>query len=435
MPEPHLCVYSDRSEYVNSSGDVEIFEEGNIDDTTRSRYEKIKQAFASGFLEECINNCYNGTYTGRFIELSKEHTDLIDKLVDTITSEFGRALVAISIMQLSIKTIEPSQSIRLHKGGHSKRDFSWREGISMRVLDKNFVTPVLRKYELIRLNADGFMMTRSFAENYPYSIVYKAHIRGARSEWLTLVEDIETERINTEIALHYLLTRLINQAESFRVLADETLDKVQRVADHLTFQDILTIIWKHVCESEYAARAMEIAMHALMQALEELGVLAPEELKPLSQMRSANKKHGNVGDIELLNDGNITESWDAKFEKPYLRDEIEELIEKLKGHSELRVAGFVLSDDPVRIEEIEPRIHTVKEQYDVDVKILKFSDWVNEQFQRLTISSTYSEDQVAQKWLLTLTESLAQKRREKAPIDESCYKWLVHLQEILNTHT
>ena len=35
-------------------------------------------------------------------------------------------------------------------------------------------------------------------------------------------------------------------------------------------------------------------------------------LKPLSQMRSANKKHGNIGDIELLEDRQIVEAWDAK---------------------------------------------------------------------------------------------------------------------------
>jgi len=45
----------------------------------------------------------------------------------------------------------------LHKGSVNSNSFSWVDGISMRVLDKNFVTPVLRKYNLLKLNADGFM--------------------------------------------------------------------------------------------------------------------------------------------------------------------------------------------------------------------------------------------------------------------------------------
>jgi hypothetical protein len=82
----------------------------------------------------------------------------------------------------------------LHKGSTSTRDFSWCDGISMRSLDKTIHYTVLRRYELLRLNADGFMMTRSSAENFPYSTVYKAKIRGARTEWVSLLEAIETEK-------------------------------------------------------------------------------------------------------------------------------------------------------------------------------------------------------------------------------------------------
>ncbi len=37
-------------------------------------------------------------------------------------------------------------------------------------------------------------------------------------------------------------------------------------------------------------------------------------------MRSANKKHGNIGDLEVLEKSNIIEAWDAKYGKAYLRD-------------------------------------------------------------------------------------------------------------------
>ena len=68
-------------------------------------------------------------------------------------------------------------------------------------------------------------------------------------------------------------------------------------------------------------------MHSLFQVLEDQGSFEGGFLKPLSQMRSANKKHGNVGDIEITagkrNGLHIVESWDAKYGKAYLRDEIE----------------------------------------------------------------------------------------------------------------
>ncbi|WP_223824082.1 hypothetical protein, partial [Candidatus Enterovibrio escicola] len=90
-----------------------------------------------------------------------------------IPARIGRGFTAIL---LTIKSICSEQSIRLHKGSAGGSTFSWKNGIPMRVLDKKYNTPVLRKYDLIRMNADGVFMTRSLAENYPYSELYKAAI-------------------------------------------------------------------------------------------------------------------------------------------------------------------------------------------------------------------------------------------------------------------
>jgi hypothetical protein len=196
----------------------------------------------------------------------------------------------------------------LHKGSTGKRDFSWCDGISMRSLDRQYITPVLRKYELLRLNADGFMMTRSLAENYPYSMVYKANIRGARSEWLNLVEATEKGELAAESALQYLLSQLLNQADNFRRLASLVIEKLSLFLEATVINQkiVVSLILSHINQSDYAARLMEISMHSLMQAMQDYQVFPNSVLKPLSQMRSANKKHGNVGDIELLEDRQIT---------------------------------------------------------------------------------------------------------------------------------
>ncbi len=44
---------------------------------------------------------------------------------------------------------------------------------------------------------------------------------------------------------------------------------------------------------------------------------------------------------------------------------------------------------------------------------------------------TVREDELASAWLTAYTESLAQRRRNIAPIDEPCYQWLVTLKVIL----
>ncbi|MBL8153183.1 MAG: hypothetical protein JNM70_03285 [Anaerolineae bacterium] len=437
MGEEHLRVYASRSELVHPDGTAEVFLEGISSTETQHRYRKIQQAFNAGFLDQLILRCRNDVAPPDFNRLMEKDVQLLDKLVASITSEVGRALVCLVIMQLSIKTIEPGQSIRLHKGGRSKKDFSWCDGISMRSLDKHYVTPTLRKHGLVKLNADGFMMTRSLAENYPYSIVYKANVRGARTDWLLLVEDIEAGRIDTEQALLYLISQLINQAAAFEGLAHEVLNSLTyllgETEPHVQ-NTVVRIITEHINRSGYAARVMEIAMHSLMQAIQDLNGFAGVELMPLSQMRSANKKHGNIADIELVKDGQVVEAWDAKFGKSYLRDELEELIDKLSNHPEARVVGFVTSGQPEHLDELESRMHDIEDLFSVQFKIISFDEWIRFQFQQVVLENEITENDLSVAWLQAYVESIAQRRRDIAPIDEPCHHWLELLGIILKTY-
>ena len=308
----YLKVFKDKSELVHPDGTVETFEEGSTDESAVVRYSKIVKSLQEGFLDNLISDCKKNSEGVKTLKIEKHHAELIDSLVASVTSEVGRALIGLSVLQLVVKVIEPDQSIRLHKGGRSSYNFSWRGGISMRSLDKCYITPILRSHGLLKLNADGFMMTRSLAENYPYSPLYKANLRGGRNEWLALVEEIETDNLDPLSTLKYLIFRLINSAKEFELLADQVLGTLKiflKAHSVITQSDTIKIIEKHATTSDYAARLMEIAMHSLFQAIKDLGAFPNLELIPLSQMRSANKKHGNVGDVEFTEDGNIVVPW------------------------------------------------------------------------------------------------------------------------------
>ena len=183
----------------------------------------------------------------------------------------------------------------------------------------------------------------------------------------------------------------------------------------------------HLNRSDYAARIMEVQMHALMQACQELDLLGEARLVPLSQMRSANKKHGNIGDIELKQDGQIVESWDAKFGKAYLRDELEELGDKLGDHPNVMVAGFVTSVVPDRVAELHTRIAELQDLHGVSMTIMTFDAWVVARFDMGSLVET----QLAGAWLTAYAESLAQMRPALAPIDEPCGHWLETLRAVL----
>ena len=95
-----------------------------------------------------------------FNYINKLYKSILDNMIKSITSNAGRAVVGLAILQCCLKSIDTEQSIRLHKGNIS---FSWVDGISMRPLDKKYFTPVLREYRLLNLNADGIFMTRTLA--------------------------------------------------------------------------------------------------------------------------------------------------------------------------------------------------------------------------------------------------------------------------------
>lgn len=426
--ETHLDVYDDRSVLHEESGDQHHFHEGDVSKEARERNIVIRKALDEGFLEERIEQCK----VGADIPIDPVDKELFDGLVGAVTSEVGRALVGITVLQLCIKVITPEQDVRLHKASRGSRNFSWVDGVPMRAIDRNYITPVLRKHDLIRLNRDGFMMTRSLAENYPYSKVYKAQMRGARDQWLEIVSRVEKIELDPGIGLNYLLALLINRSSKFQTLANEAIEAAKSyINTDPSFDAIVEFIEEFVDQSDYSARLFEVAVHGLYQVLAEKGELE-FPLKALTQMRSANKKHGNIGDIELLEreDSNqVIEAWDAKYGKPYLRDELEEVAEKLANHPETKRVGFIVDDDPDLRDDIVRRIDEICDYHGIELHIFSFKQWIEWVLKITKLEQT----ELANDWLLAFVESLAQKRRDLAPIDEPTYDWVEKLAIVLKT--
>lgn len=343
-----------------------------------------------------------------------------------VTSEVGRALVGLTFLQLAIKSIVPEQNIRLHKGTTRNGSFSWVSGISMRTLDSSYSTPFLRQYGLLKVNKYGVFMTRSLAENYPYSKLYKAEMRGPFNEWIRIVDALENGTMQADKGLSFLMILLKNRSDSFNAIVKEAL---AHAANHSgdTFESIKALLIKFYNETEYSARAFEIVIHGFMQAMAETHCLGDYRLVPLSQMRSANKKHGNIGDVELREGEVIVEAWDAKYGKPYLRDELEELTDKIMSAPGVKIAGFIVDREPDFRREITRRMEEISSMTGVDIQIFSFEEWVKWQLSNVTCEP----NQFGYKWLLAVVVSFGQKRRETAPIDEPCEAWVTDLSRIL----
>lgn len=420
--ERHLDVYEDRYE-LHQDDVMMVYYQGVQNEAAKRRYARINRELAGGYLNRAIKSIPTRDFTG----LSEGNRALLKDMVDGITSEVGRALVGLACLQLAIKAVAPEQSIRLHKGSASGGRFSWVDGISMRTLDRNYNTPFLREYGLLNVNRDGVFMTRSLAENYPYSKLYKAEMRGPFVQWIAIVDAIEGNMLPAELGLCYLIALLQNRSEVFRQHAEKACLLAGKF-DGTAFGRIKELVASFFNSTDYSARAFEVTMHGFYQAMEELQLLGEADVVPMSQMRSANKKHGNVGDIELTENGIITEAWDAKYGKPYLRDELEELRDKLLTHPEVKIAGFVCDGQVDLRKDIVSRAEEVELETGTEIHLFSFDEWIDFEIRDL---NKEQKDRLGFRWLVAVVESFAQKRLGAAPIDEPCDAWINDLIKIM----
>ena len=152
------------------------------------------------------------------------------------------------------------------------------------------------------------------------------------------------------------------------------------------------------------------------------------ELAEMSQMRSANKKHGNVGDIELRCGNRIKEAWDAKYGKSYLYDELGELQDKLEVNPSVSLAGFIVNDTLDLKPEIIERKDDISTITDTEIMLLSFKDWVAFKLKSVPNSE---KDEFGRKWLVAVVETFARKRLHIAPIDEPCEDWLRDILQLI----
>jgi hypothetical protein len=421
MSDEYLMIYQDKSIYVSSGTETEYIE-GPQSETAHRHQESVKDALEKGWLDSIIKE---SVLTPDETELiTPQFSRILHHLVESITSEVGRAIVGLTVLQLVVKSIAPTQSVRLHKASNSKKMFSWRDGISMRTIDSAYITPKLREYNLLKLNKFGVMVTRSLAENYPYTTLYKAETRGAKEEWFEIINTIENAPELALPALKFVINLLKRRSDDFQNKVVESIKILDEyLAKSLTAKMVLKKLFSFPKNSSYSARLFEILIHSFYCTIVSVKGL-DLFLKPLSQMRSANKKHGNIGDIELLERPNtmlIVEAWDAKFGKMYLRDELEELKDKLESHPETKIAGFITNEEPVLNSEIKNRKSELEELFDIEIIIESIDSWYKKAILEYKLIDELS---FLKNWIKMFFEYLCLLQYKTAPIDEPTYDWI-----------
>ena len=92
--EIHLDVYLDRQE-LHMSNVVKTYYEGMQSAAAKQRYEKIKKTLSTDFLQRK----FDGLDSVDFSELSVKNRQLLEALVNGVSSEKGRGLLGVAFLK------------------------------------------------------------------------------------------------------------------------------------------------------------------------------------------------------------------------------------------------------------------------------------------------------------------------------------------------
>jgi hypothetical protein len=435
--EPRMITCCDRTAIIDTNGDSHTFEEGPQTDEARQRYEHIQDELGDGYLDQQIRDIAT-TGTQLNTELDGHYKALIDDIVDGVSDRGGRSLAGLAVVQLTIKSIEPDQNIRLHKGSQRPDHFGWKEGVSFRTIDSNHIAPALREYDLLRVNKDGVMMTRSLAENYPYSQVYKASLRGPRDAWGKLVEAIERSdsTLAPEPALRYLLLTLVNRGSYAQEINQDLLDAVEDLRNTGTStEQVFDVIQRHIRQSPHSDRVLKIALHTLYQVLDENdqlsgvshtgGKLQPVEFTPLPDA-NIDSHQPSVTVTHPSDDSHIHTAWDVNTGRLDMAAKLDQLENLLDAHPEIQRLGVIVENGPNVDPSIDDRLTAIEDEHNVEIRITTFEDLCTEWLEDLLSAGVdYSQ------WLVAYAETLTHRRRDRAPLSEPTREWVEILTALI----
>lgn len=102
-------------------------------------------------------------------------------------------------------------------------------------------------------------------------------------------------------------------------------------------------------------------------------------------------------------------------------DELYELGDKLQDRM-LEVVGFVTEGEPDLREDIRKHLEELREFTEVDIRIFSLWEWIEFYLERT--NQQHAREEIATNWIIAYIESLCQRRRDRAPIDEPVDQWV-----------
>ena len=223
------------------------------------------------------------------------------------------------------KIICPEQDIRFIK----VNDAAENEGYSFRNFDEHSTVPFLMSKHLAH-NVQGHMQTSSLSFAYykdnlapktQPAIVGKELLHGMN--YLQSAQDTELASKNVAITLLRLLIEERDKNESQKVSSPTKL----------TIDRIMELLTSHIMfdYGKNSARLPQIAIYAIYQCIVgQLPRYSDCHLKKLESQKTANRKTGTAGDIDVnSSDGFVFEAVEIKHKKPVTLSDVREVVNKI----------------------------------------------------------------------------------------------------------
>lgn len=306
-----------------------------------------------------------------FLKLAKECYDIAENVVKEgevttyaeqhFTSEDANAIYELGATKHAArgaaltfgfyKCLHFEQDIRYHKS-------DYENGFTARGFDTAYTVPFLQENGL-PYNVETHWLSQSLSFVGPLTPAQQLKtVPKAAGPLLVKVANLiqESENVDRvkEIVV-YILVPMIEERNKGKI----ALSKPK----NLSIDNVMSLIHMHFSQkyTKNAPRLPQVAIYAIYQCLmADVERYSSFELKPLEKMKTANRKSGSVGDIDLCLDGRPIEAVEIKFEIPPSAAIVSEAIQKVKSESVQRY--FILSTKPPIEDDLET-IQKLKENF------------------------------------------------------------------------
>lgn len=297
---------------------------------------------SNALLNQKLNECYLIANTANNEDdiislLSQQEASVIKRCATTKHAARGAALT----LGLS-KLVYPQQDIRFFKA-------EFPNGFSARKIDTDVTVPFLSSMGLpYNVETHWLSQTMSFGDPYLPDRILKTVPKSAGPDLITIANYIQNANSNIKVKeiVTLLLFYLVQERNKGQILLTKP--------KNLSIDQVLDLLHRHF-EYGYkknAPRLPQVAMYAIYQCLKaSVARYADFDLCPLERLKTANRKSGSVGDIDLIKDERPIEAVEIKFEIPIDISIVQEAMQKIKSESVERY--FILSTKPIVQSEAE----------------------------------------------------------------------------------